>query len=87
MIRKSLLSVALAAAFCTPAYAITAADLQQLGYGLDLSYGVLDNTQDDWRTFRGEITLTNTSAKALPATGWAIYFSHIRMMKTLSTPA
>ena len=87
MLRKSLLSMALATAFCAPAYAITAADLNQLGNGLDLTYSVLDNTQDDWRTFRGEISFTNTSAKELPATGWAIYFSHIRMINSLSTPA
>ncbi|PSU33673.1 family 20 glycosylhydrolase [Photobacterium lutimaris] len=87
MIRKTLLSVALAAACSVPAYAISVDDISQLGNGLQVTYGVLDNTQDDWRTFRGEISFTNTSAKELPASGWAIYFSHIRMMKTLATPA
>jgi len=87
MLRKSLLSIALAATFCAPSYAITSSDLNQLGEGLDVKYSVLDNTQDDARTFRGALSLTNTSQQALPATGWGIYFSHIRMIKSLSTSA
>ncbi|WP_299021065.1 family 20 glycosylhydrolase [uncultured Photobacterium sp.] len=87
MLNKSILSIALAAACCAQAYAMTPADLNQLGNGLDVTYSVLDNTQDDWRTFRGALSLTNNSAKALPASGWAIYFSHIRQFKSLSTPS
>ncbi|WP_064607119.1 family 20 glycosylhydrolase [Photobacterium sp. J15] len=87
MIKKSLLSIALAAACCSQAYAITPANLSQLGSGLDVTYSVLDNTQDEWRTFRGSLSLTNNSATDLPASGWAIYFSHIRMFKTVATSA
>lgn len=87
MIRQTLLSAALAAACSTPAYAISVDDINQLGNGLDVTYGVLDNTQDDWRTFRGEIAIANSSNTELPASGWAIYFSHIRMVKSLATNA
>lgn len=87
MLQKSLLSIALAATFCAPSYAITSSDLNKLGEGLDVKYSVLDNTQDDWRTFRGGLSITNTSQQDLPAAGWGIYFSHIRMINTLSTPA
>lgn len=71
MIRQTLLSAALAAACSTPAYAISVDDINQLGNGLDVTYGVLDNTQDDWRTFRGEIAIANSSNTELPASAWS----------------
>lgn len=87
MLKRSLLSLTLAAALCTPAYAITSAKLNDLGQGVDLVYSVLDNTQDDWRTHKAELSFTNNSATILPASGWAIYFSHTRLIKTLNTSA
>lgn len=85
MIKTSVLALALSAVFAAPAMAIPAADLDQLGQGLDVTYTVLDNTQDDWVTFRAKIDFTNQSSKTLPATGWSIYFSHIRMVESVLT--
>ena len=87
MLKKSLLSLTLAAALCAPAHAITSANLNDLGQGVDVVYSVVDNTQDDWRTHKAELSFTNNSATTLPASGWAIYFSHTRLIKTLDTSA
>ncbi|MGF1874576.1 carbohydate-binding domain-containing protein [Photobacterium frigidiphilum] len=86
MFRKSWLAIALATTFAAPALAITPQDLNAIGDGLNLKYRVIDNTEDTWVTHRGSISFTNNSAKILPAEDWAIYFSHIRMLKSLSTP-
>lgn len=83
MIKTSVLALALSAVLAAPAMAIPAADLDQLGQGLNVTYTVLDNTQDDWVTFRAKIDFTNQSGKTLPATGWSIYFSHIRMVENV----
>ncbi|NAW63654.1 family 20 glycosylhydrolase [Photobacterium halotolerans] len=83
MIKTSVLALALSAVLTAPAMAIPAADLDQLGQGLNVTYTVLDNTQDDWVTFRAKIDFTNQSGKTLPATGWSIYFSHIRMVENV----
>ncbi|WP_330960103.1 family 20 glycosylhydrolase [Photobacterium sp. 53610] len=81
MMKTSVLALALSAAIAGPALAIPAADLDQLGQGLDVTYTVVDNTQQDWVSFRARLDFTNQSAKTLPVTGWSIYFSHIRMVK------
>lgn len=83
MIKTSVLALALSAVLAAPAMAIPAADLDQLGQGLNVTYTVLDNTQNDWVTFRAKIDFTNQSGKTLPATGWSIYFSHIRMVENV----
>lgn len=83
MIKTSVLALALSAVLTAPAMAIPAADLDQLGQGLNVTYTVLDNTQNDWVTFRAKIDFTNQSGKTLPATGWSIYFSHIRMVENV----
>ncbi|MGL4829465.1 MAG: family 20 glycosylhydrolase [Vibrio sp.] len=85
MLRKALLASTLSAIISTPALALTPQHLSELGKGLDLNYSVIDNMVDEWRTFHASITLTNTSGAELPATGWSMYFSHIRMINTLST--
>lgn len=87
MFRKSWLALALATTLSAPALALTPQDLTQLGDGLDLRYKIIDNTQDTWVTHVGSITLTNHSNKVLPTEGWSMYFSHIRMLKSLSTAA
>ncbi|MGF1768096.1 carbohydate-binding domain-containing protein [Enterovibrio makurazakiensis] len=84
MLKRVLLATAISGALASPSYAISSQALSQLGDGIDLTYAVLDNQQNEWRTFKGEITLQNGSSTALPATGWAIYFSHIRMMQPLT---
>lgn len=84
--KLSLLASALALALSTPALAMTQSQLDALGAGIALGYQVVDNSQDEWRTFRGQISLTNQGAVPLPATGWAIWFSHIRDIKALDTP-
>ncbi|EOD78513.1 Beta-hexosaminidase [Grimontia indica] len=87
MLKHALLAAAVSGALAAPSYAVSSQELTQLGQGLDLTYSVIDNQQDEWRTFKGVISLTNDSATALPSSGWAIYFSHIRMIKPLATDA
>ncbi|MDO6706727.1 family 20 glycosylhydrolase [Photobacterium sp. 1_MG-2023] len=85
MMKTSVLAFALSAALAAPAFAIPATTLDQLGQGLDVQYTVVDNTQEDWVSFRAKLDFTNQSAQTLPASGWAIYFSHIRMVKNVLT--
>ncbi|MCW8347915.1 carbohydate-binding domain-containing protein [Vibrio sp. ZSDZ65] len=87
MIRNTILAATISAAISTSSFAITPQELTQLGNGIDLTYSVIDNTQDEWRTFKSAITLKNDSTVALAASGWSLYFSHIRMIRTLSSDA
>lgn len=80
----SAIALTVGAALCSShALALTQQQINQLGDTVDLSYHVLDNTQDEWRTFRGKITLNNTGQTELPASGWSIWFSHIRQIPTV----
>ncbi|WP_394212000.1 family 20 glycosylhydrolase [Enterovibrio calviensis] len=82
---NAILTTAISIALAAPAFAVTSQALTQLGNGIDLTYSVIDNTQDEWRTFRSEIAIKNDSTTVLPATGWSLYFSHIRMIRELAT--
>ncbi|EOG6961471.1 family 20 glycosylhydrolase, partial [Aeromonas salmonicida] len=52
---------------------------------VDLKYQVIDNTLTDGNSFRASITLRNNTAQPLPATGWSLWFSHIRDVSKLYT--
>ncbi|MDD1784242.1 carbohydate-binding domain-containing protein [Enterovibrio sp. ZSDZ35] len=84
MLKRVLLATAISGVLASPSYAVSSQVLSKLGDGIDLEYAVLDNQQNEWRTFKGEITLKNESSAVLPASGWSIYFSHIRMMQPLT---
>ncbi|WP_284509742.1 carbohydate-binding domain-containing protein [Salinivibrio costicola] len=85
MQKPTALGLLIGASLCSTAWAMPSSQLNALGNGLDVQYQVIDNTQDDWRSFTGKVAFTNQSAKTLPKAGWAIYFSHIRMIKSIDT--
>ncbi|ABO90854.1 TPA: carbohydate-binding domain-containing protein [Aeromonas salmonicida] len=85
-VRRSLVSMALAMALTAPAaMAMTQSQLDGMGQGVDLKYQVIDNTLTDGNSFRASITLRNNTAQPLPATGWSLWFSHIRDVSKLYT--
>ncbi|EOG7035807.1 family 20 glycosylhydrolase, partial [Aeromonas salmonicida] len=67
------------------AMAMTQSQLDGMGQGVDLKYQVIDNTLTDGNSFRASITLRNNTAQPLPATGWSLWFSHIRDVSKLYT--
>jgi hexosaminidase len=83
MLKPTALGLLIGASLSSAAWAMPASQLDALGNGLDVQYQVIDNTQDDWRSFTGNVAFTNQSTQTLPKTGWAIYFSHIRMIKSI----
>ncbi|WP_102505781.1 family 20 glycosylhydrolase [Salinivibrio kushneri] len=85
MLKPTALGLLIGASLCSTAWAIPASQLDALGNGLDVQYQVLDNKQDDWRSFTGNVAFTNQSTQTLPKTGWTIYFSHIRMINSIDT--
>ncbi|KLV05189.1 beta-N-acetylglucosaminidase [Photobacterium aquae] len=81
--KASAIALAVSALCSSPVFALSQQSLNQYGDSVALSYTVVDNTQDEWRTFRAKISLNNQGATALPASGWAIWFSHIRKIPTV----
>ncbi|GAL02071.1 hypothetical protein JCM19237_4964 [Photobacterium aphoticum] len=64
----SALALAVGALCSSQAFALPQQALDQFGNDVAVSYTVIDNTQDEWRTFRAVIALDNQGATALPAT-------------------
>ncbi|MGF1688021.1 carbohydate-binding domain-containing protein [Photobacterium japonica] len=81
--KTTALALAVGALCSSSVFALPQQALNQFGNDVDLTYTVMDNTQDEWRTFRAKISLNNQGATALPATGWSIWFSHIREVPTV----
>nr|WP_086939149.1 family 20 glycosylhydrolase [Thaumasiovibrio occultus] len=81
--KASALTLAVGALCSSSVFALSQQEINQLGESVGLTYTVIDNSQDEWRTYRAKITLNNQGAQALPATGWSIWFSHIRQIPTV----
>lgn len=61
-------------------------DWQALAQNIELHYTVLDNTQDGANSFTSQLSFTNHSQRALPETGWQLYFNHIHPIRTVDNP-
>ena len=53
---------------------------------MTVKYEVLDNFRDSLKTFRCQMTLTNTGSRTIPSRGWVIYFTQLNLLEPYHHP-